>query len=518
MKRLGVILLVLFAAAAFGASLSLSLLNLTTIGISDGKLDYFPIMYLTFRPFEFLSLKVTDYLALSHEKWTLGDYTIFQPRYYYAEVQFPLFNNDFTFDVLKSRLKETLTEKMDGLRVGGLKFDYYGLGGRLKGKWFEFGGAFDVQEKVGAVYGQISFDHIDLGTYYENRYNQISLDANLNLKVANLNNDLWAAVAAKTSTFNDPSFLAGIRSRFGDFEASFQYLRIGANRYDADFQTGDPNEVNEHSWAIYGELGYHLEDYYGAIFFKHNSRWESGDLVPLYGLKLSYKDISLTIANGDLHSEISGEQKILLEWNYFYSQDFKMLSPVKAKKHVTTQPKEAETFDRIADVYVLPLGSHFKIKGIVTSPRDLLGKGSMYIQDETGGVMVYGYSIPEDLQIGEVVVVQGTSKLWYGITEIVADSVEKVGTAQPVVVHLKSLSRDQLSNLVMVEGRVVGKGQYDFMVDTGTFKIKVYIKKGTNISLSAVKEGAKVRVTGILSLYQNELEILPRMQSDILVL
>ncbi|RKX44217.1 MAG: DNA-binding protein, partial [Thermotogae bacterium] len=245
---------------------------------------------------------------------------------------------------------------------------------------------------------------------------------------------------------------------------------------------------------------------------KHNSGWANEGVAPLYGMKFSYKDLSLSVANGDLDSNIMGDQKILLEWNYFHSLDFELPTFTYAKKIPT--PK-TEAFDKISDVYALPLGSRFKIRGIVISPKDLLGKGSMYIQDATGGIMVYGSAIPADLQVGDVVVVQGASKVWYGITEIVADSVEKAGSAQPRIIPLPSPSREYLSNLVMVVGSVVSKGEYDFIVDTGGYRIKVYIKKGTNIDLSRIVVGAKVRVTGILSIYEGELEILPRRQSDI---
>jgi len=509
------LLLILVAMTCFGSSLSLSLFNITTLGISDGNLDYFPIMYLTFQPLDFLSFKITDYVALSHEKWEVGEYSIFKPRYYYLEAKFPWLDNDVTVDVLKSRLKRTLTEKMDGLRVGGLEFDYYGVGGYIKGKRFSAGVAFDTSNNVGALYGQLSLGDVEFGAYYENRYDQVSFDMSAEFSLSRLENEVWGAFAAKTGTLDSPSYLLGGRSRFGSFEAAFQYVKVGANKYDADFQTGDPNEVGENSWAAYGELGYHFGNYFGAVFFKHNSKWESEGVAPLYGMKLSYKDLSLLIANGDLDSNIVGDQKILLEWNYFYSLDFELPTFVVAKKVPT--PK-TEAFDKISDVYTLPLGSHFKIRGIVTSPRDLLGKGSMYIQDDTGGIMVYGSAIPADLQIGDVVVVQGSSKVWYGITEIVADSVEKAGSARPQVIRLSSPSKEYLSNLVMVTGSVVSKGKYDFIIDTGNYRIKVYIKKGTNIDLSRIVEGARVQVMGILSIYKGELEILPRTQSDIVTM
>jgi len=129
--------------------------------------------------------------------------------------------------------------------------------------------------------------------------------------------------------------------------------------------------------------------------------------------------------------------------------------------------------------------------------------------------MIYAPGLNEEVNVGDVVVVTGKSKLWNGIIEIVADHVEKVGTATPKADVLTSLSKTFISSLVYVEGVVKEKHTYDFIIDTGSFTIKVYIKKGTNIDLSSIQVGVKVKVVGILTTYQGEYEILPRWQEDI---
>jgi len=55
----------------------------------------------------------------------------------------------------------------------------------------------------------------------------------------------------------------------------------------------------------------------------------------------------------------------------------------------------------------------------------------------------------------------------------------------------------------------------NFIVNTGNFKVKVYIKAATGISLANISEGTKVKVTGILTLFKGEYEIQPIQQSDI---
>jgi hypothetical protein len=182
------------------------------------------------------------------------------------------------------------------------------------------------------------------------------------------------------------------------------------------------------------------------------------------------------------------------------------------------QNKEGTVYSSLQDVIMGKEGELYTVKGIVTSPKDLLGKGSFYIQDEVSGLMIYAPSFTKSLEIGDVVVVTGKSKLWNGIVELVADSIEVVGKDKPKADVLTSLSDVFLSSLVYVDGIVKEKGKYDFVVDTGKFLIKVYLKKGTNIDISNLTEGSKVKVTGILTLYKGEYEILPRGQFDVEVL
>lgn len=518
MKRFSIIIGLLISLLIFSGTFSLSVFNLTTVGIEDGTLDYFPIVYVTYSPFDFLSFKISDYLMLSHNTWSIGGYSIFQPRYYYIEGKFNFSNINLTVDVLKARMKKTQTEKLDGLIVGGLKFDYTGAGVYVRYNKFNLGFAYDISNLF-AGFIQTELFGFKLGGYYETKYSQISVDLNKSFNIKDLNIDTWGAISAKTSDVANFSYLVGGEVRFGNFDFSTQYLKLGSNKYDADFQTGDPNDVAflPGAWAFYADLDYMLGGYELGVFLRHNSVWLNDNYLPLIGAKLSYKDFTLKVGNGDLISNISGEQKIAVELNYFYSLDFDKLF-VKKSPSFKTEKKGVEsetTYNSIMDVIFGEEGQTYTVKGVVTSPKDLLGTGSFYIQDEVSGLMIYAPGLTEEINLGDVVVVTGKTKLWNGIIEIVADQVEKVGTATPKADVLTSLSKTFISSLVYVEGVVKEKHTYDFIVDTGSFTIKVYIKKGTNIDLSSIQVGAKVKVVGILTTYQGEYEILPRWQEDI---
>ncbi|OOC44131.1 DNA-binding protein [Thermosipho sp. 1074] len=517
MRRIFISLALLFFILSFSGNFSLSILNLTTMGLDDGAFDYFPILYVTYQPFDFLAFKVTDYLELSHDSWNLGTYSIFKPRYYYLEGKFDLFGYDVKLDVLKTRLKKSQTEKLEGLRVGGLKFDYYGAGLDVKIGKINLGAAYDLG--LGSVAGYVQADlfGFKLGGYYETKYNQISLDVNRSFDLGNFSILAWTALSAKSSDIANFSYLVGGKVNFNNLALSTQFLSLGVNRYDADFQTGDPNDVAflPNAWAYYLDVDYALNDYVLGVFLRYNSVWASDpNYLPLYGLKLAYKDFTLKVGNGDLESNIAGEQKIIAELNYFYSLEFDKLFSFNSKLVTPVEEKKKE-FNSIMDVILGEEGKSFVVKGIVTSPKDLLGKGSFYIQDETAGLMIYSPVLGGDLNVGDVVVISGKSKLWNGVIELVANNVEKVGSAKVIPDVLTSLSKTFISAFVYVEGVVKEKNKYNFKVDTGDFIIKVYLKKGTNIDISNLNVGQKVKVQGILAVYKGEYEILPRWQEDI---
>ena len=526
MKKILITLFVFASLLSFSATFSLSVLTLTTIGVDDGSVDVFPLFYATYQPFDFLSFRVNDYLTLSHSStWNLGPYSIAQPRYYYVEGKFKLAGTNVKVDVLKARMKATQMEKLDGLRLGGLNFDYYGVGGYIDSTIFDLGAAYDINSNVYAAYASASLLGTTMAGYYETKYNQVSLDVYEKISLGKLSLESWGAIGAKTSDLLHFSYLVGGKAGYGNFDLSAQFLQLGANKYDASFQTGDPNSVASvaNGWAAYADLNYNINGYKLGAFLRYNSVWNASNMLPLYGLKVGYKDFELKIGNGDLISNLSGEQKIAMELNYYYSMDFGKLinfNAPAAKQVSTTQTQQVSTtgYASLMDVLLSEEGTVYTVKGTVTSSKDLLGKGSFYIQDEAAGLMIYAPSYTDSVSIGEVVEVTGSTKLWNGMIELVATQVKKLGTGQPTADVLMSLSKTTLGSLVYVEGTVKSKGNFDFIVDTGDFSVKVYLTKGTNINISNISNGTKVKVTGILSLYNGEYEILPRSQDDIVII
>uniref|UniRef100_A0A7C5U6E2 Nucleotide-binding protein n=1 Tax=Fervidobacterium nodosum TaxID=2424 RepID=A0A7C5U6E2_9BACT len=182
-------------------------------------------------------------------------------------------------------------------------------------------------------------------------------------------------------------------------------------------------------------------------------------------------------------------------------------------------------------VYQLKEGDTVEATGVVLiSPNALMNK-TTWIQDATAGIMLYG-NLPE-LKIGDVVKVTGKTKLYYGILEILPDKIEVIGKEQVQPVNLNKIFEEEakkgqitkqkigelfnnnMSRLVSVSGVISDIQAYQFIVKTDYFDILIYIRKEANISTKELKKGDKVTVNGIMYLYKDTFEILPRFQADI---
>jgi len=124
-----------------------------------------------------------------------------------------------------------------------------------------------------------------------------------------------------------------------------------------------------------------------------------------------------------------------------------------------------------------------------------------------------------DVKEGDIVVVEGRVKEYYGTTEIIVSSIETVGKkkVEPLSVEIKDIGERYEGVLVSIEGIIKSVVKYSFAVSDGEETIKIYIKKGTGIKLD-LETGQKVKVTGIVQSYKGTWEILPRSPKDIQII
>lgn len=185
---------------------------------------------------------------------------------------------------------------------------------------------------------------------------------------------------------------------------------------------------------------------------------------------------------------------------------------------------------KIAEAKKLAHNAWVVVKGTVTAPPGVFGNRTMYIQDDTGGIMIY---LPSDhrltLQPGDSVEVEGNRRTFHHEFEIVVDDrqdVNHVGHGPPpppLPIATTSLLEPYEGLLVMLQGQAVGfRGRTTLWLDDGTGWAKVVIRGSTGIKKPFIEYGTPVTVVGVVSQYstgddpsRDDYRLLPRYQFDL---
>ncbi|MCB0163154.1 MAG: lamin tail domain-containing protein, partial [Anaerolineae bacterium] len=171
-----------------------------------------------------------------------------------------------------------------------------------------------------------------------------------------------------------------------------------------------------------------------------------------------------------------------------------------------------------------------RVTGRVTAPPGILGPRSMYIQDDSAGILVY---LPKShalqLNLGDKVTVEGNLRQFGSEFEIVVRHRSKVKFIEagspppPLPVATTMMLEPFEGRLVMLRGQAVRfKGVTTFWVDDGTDPAKVYIRSTTGIKKPFIEPGTMVTIVGIVSQYSDpdnptryDYRLLPRFQADL---
>jgi len=163
------------------------------------------------------------------------------------------------------------------------------------------------------------------------------------------------------------------------------------------------------------------------------------------------------------------------------------------------------------------------------------GSGAkFYIEDETGGIQVYVSGAGASLVVPIGVKVRARGKI-----ELYRDSIELIPSSEDYVEILSGASEgskwpaepidieDIYTNaatipgkLVEVEGRIARIEEFSYSFEIDLFDkegqlVNLYLDKETGISIEEVEADHFYRVTGIMELFDGNLRLYPRLQSDL---
>ena len=193
-------------------------------------------------------------------------------------------------------------------------------------------------------------------------------------------------------------------------------------------------------------------------------------------------------------------------------------TPEKSIAKTITETKVSESFTDIEKAREL-LGETVSIKGVVTAPPGIFREDVMYIQDSTAGIKVYSRVLNDfDIKLGDIVKIEGVIDRYYENIEIKFLKTEKISilgneTPYPFSLSIKE-AKNREGSFIAIEGTVTKVYKNKFYIEDRKDEIIVYIDKDTGISLN-VKTGDRVKVSGVISQYKEDIEILPRYDEDI---
>ncbi len=156
------------------------------------------------------------------------------------------------------------------------------------------------------------------------------------------------------------------------------------------------------------------------------------------------------------------------------------------------------------------------VEGVVIAAPDTFGNQIMYID----GLQLFQFAgdFPS-LLVGDVIRVLGVPSTTHGEPRLKISSSEKVTIIGSAEVVARAVSIEEVQNhlghLVQVGGMVKERSGDRFTLEQNGKSVIVVIKDGTKISLSSIALGSTLKVTGVVSIYDGAVRLLPRSSGDI---
>mgnify|MGYP001565683513 CR=1 FL=1 len=169
-------------------------------------------------------------------------------------------------------------------------------------------------------------------------------------------------------------------------------------------------------------------------------------------------------------------------------------------------------------------GTKIKAKGVVSCVPGILGQQIFYVAGSGIQVYLYDKNFPK-LNLGDEIEISGELSSYDNEARINLSSkndIKILQKDQPInleEIKISEINENTEGYLVKIKGEITETSGNVFYVSDETNKpIQVYIKESTNIEKPRMTKGDQVEITGIVSQNKLEYRILPRFQSDILMI
>lgn len=171
-------------------------------------------------------------------------------------------------------------------------------------------------------------------------------------------------------------------------------------------------------------------------------------------------------------------------------------------------PSDDGSVVTIAAARQAPLNTRVQVRGVVTLPTSLLGDGTAALQDASGAIILRIGDEAGELQLGELVQVDGKRSTKSGMETLqVSTPPLRLGTQpQPGAARhaTGALGEAQEARLVVVRGAVATTPRRSsaenvyFDLDDGSGPVRVYISPRSGIEAAGLLAGSWLEITGVL--------------------
>lgn len=201
-------------------------------------------------------------------------------------------------------------------------------------------------------------------------------------------------------------------------------------------------------------------------------------------------------------------------------------TPTPGEANIFTMPPAATPEDQYLNCSVLEarnLASNLQvhIQGIASVEPEILGTKLFYLEDAKAGIQISSSEpLPAQLKKGLVVDIYGKTSELNSEKRIKAEIVQVTGSSQnlkPQIIKTGQIDQFQ-GQLISIKGTVTQTAGETFFLNDGSGEAKITVKTSTNIKKPKITKNSSVEVSGIVSHIGTGTRLLPRYQSDILVL
>ena len=159
------------------------------------------------------------------------------------------------------------------------------------------------------------------------------------------------------------------------------------------------------------------------------------------------------------------------------------------------------------------------VRGIVSALPGMISKKYFYIENSDRGWQIYHYKgLFPDLHLGDEIEISGRlSSIGYRIIIDDPNDINIISSSNKIIIAAIINNSDlNIARLVSVEGIIMQKSGNKIIISANNQEYIIYLKN-IKYDKKLLKVGNYLHITGIVEKYQNQLRIVPRIESDLII-